>query len=193
MAGRDPDEKRRRLIEAGFAEFAAYGIAGARIDRIAKAADCSAGLVYTNFGSKDELFTAVVGWIIERTIEEAPITPDDLPGYAGRLFDAYEAHPEVARFLAWQRLEGGPVPKSAAAEASTARKIELIADAQRRGTVPDRFSPVELLGMVIQLAAVWNAATPQFTGKLGKFSRAQRRQLVTESVAALLESGPSPT
>ena len=186
MASRDPDDKRRRLIGAGFAEFAAYGMAGARIDRIAKAAHCSAGLVYTYFGSKEELFDAVVGWIIERTIEEAPITADDLPGYAGRLFDAYEDQPEVARFLGWQRLEGGPVPHNPIASASTAHKIELIADAQRRGTVPGHFDPVELLGLVIQLAAVWNAATPQFSGKLGRFSRVQRRQLVTDSVAALL-------
>lgn len=186
MVTRDPDDKRRRLLEAGLAEFAAYGIAGARIDRIAKAADCSAGLVYTYFGSKDELFTAVVGWLIERTIEEAPITPDDLPGYAGTLFDAYEDHPEVTRFLSWQRLEGGPVPNTDLIAASTRSKIALITDAQKRGTVPARFDPAELLGLIIQLAAVWNAATPQFSGLLGNFSRAQRRTLVTESVEALL-------
>jgi AcrR family transcriptional regulator len=186
MAIRDPEDKRRRLLEAGLAEFAAYGISGARIDRIAKAANCSAGLVYTYFGSKDELFNAVVGWLIERTIEEAPITPDDLPGYAGTLFDAYEDHPEVTRFLSWQRLEGGPVPQSDLMVASTKRKIDLIVDAQKRGTVPARFDPAELLGLVIQLAAVWNAATPQFSGLLGVFSRAERRQLVTESVEALL-------
>jgi AcrR family transcriptional regulator len=188
MATRDPDDKRRRLLEAGLAEFAAYGIAGARIDRIAQAAHCSAGLVYTYFGSKDELFGAVVGWLIERTIEEAPLTPDDLPGYAGTLFDAYEDHPEVTRFLGWQRLEGGGVPSNDVLAASTARKIELIADAQERGTIPARFEPAELLGLVIQLAAVWNAATPQFSGMLGEFSRAQRRELVTESVAALLRA-----
>jgi AcrR family transcriptional regulator len=186
MATRDPDDKRRRLLEAGLAEFAAYGIAGARIDRIAKAAHCSAGLVYTYFGSKDELFDGVVAWLIQRTIDEAPITPDDLPGYAGRLFDAYEDHPEVTRFLAWQRLEGGVAAASDALAASTGRKVELIADAQKRGTVPERFDPAELLGLVIQLAAVWNAATPQFSGMLGEFSRAQRRQLVTQSVEALL-------
>jgi AcrR family transcriptional regulator len=186
MATRDPDDKRRRLLEAGLAEFAAYGIAGARIDRIARAADCSAGLVYTYFGSKDELFAGVVGWLIERTMEEAPLTPDDLPGYAGRLFDAYEDHPEVTRFLGWHRLEGGTVPKNEIMAASTTRKLELIADAQKRGTVPARFDPAELLGYVIQSAAMWNAATPQFSGMLGKFSRAQRRDLVTQSVAALL-------
>jgi AcrR family transcriptional regulator len=186
MATRDPGDKRRRLLEAGLAEFAAYGIAGARIDRIAKAADCSAGLVYTYFGSKDDLFSGVVRWLIERTIEEAPLTPDDLPGYAGALFDAYEDHPEVTRFLGWQRLEGGPVPNIDVLAASTTRKLELLVDAQKRGTIPKHFDPAQLLSQVIQLAAVWNAATPQFSGLLGTFTRAERRKLVTDSVAALL-------
>lgn len=188
MATRNPDDKRRRLLEAGLAEFAAHGIAGARIDRIAKAAECSAGLVYTYFGSKDELFTAIISWIIERTIAEAPITPDDLPGYAGTLFDAYEDHPEVTRFLGWQRLEGAPVPNNAILAESTAAKLALIVDAQKRGTVPTRFDPAELLALVYQLAAVWNAAPPPFTGMLGAFTRAQRRALVTDSVAALLRA-----
>lgn len=186
MSSRDPDEKRRRLIEAGLAEFSAYGVSGARIDRIARAADCSAGLLYTYFGSKEELFVAVIGMIIDLTVQGAPITPDDLPGYAGRLFDAYEDHPEVTRFLAWQKLEGRSAPNSAVMASSTAHKVELIADAQQRGTLPSRFDPKELLGMVIQLAAMWNAATPQFSGTLSTFSRAQRRRLVTDSVSALL-------
>lgn len=186
MGSRDPDDKRRRLIEAGLTEFAAYGVAGARIDRIAKAAQCSAGLVYTYFGSKEDLFSAVFGYIIEQTIEEAPITPDDLPGYAGKLFDGFEDHPEVARFLTWQRLESDGGTVNSAAVASTAHKIELIADAQRRGTVPTRFTPAELLGLVLQLASIWTAATEEFTGVFGTYSRAKRRALVTGSVAALL-------
>jgi AcrR family transcriptional regulator len=186
MASRDPDDKRRRLIDAGLTEFAAYGIAGARIDRIAKAADCSAGLVYTHFGSKEGLFSAVFGFIIETTVEEAPITPDDLPEYAGKLFDGLEDHPEVARFLTWQRLESDGAAANEAVEASMKHKIEAIADAQRRGTVSKRFPPLELLGLVLQLSAIWTAVTPEFAAAFAGYSRTQRRRLVTDSVAALL-------
>lgn len=186
MASRDPDDKRRRLLDAGLAEFATYGVAGARIDRIAKAADCSAGLVYTYFGSKEQLFSAVFGMIIESSVEDAPLTPDDLPEYAGKLFDGFENHPEAARFLTWYRLESDASSANPAVAASMATKVELIADAQRRGTVSNRFAPAEVLGLVLQLASIWTAPTAELTGALGSYSRAKRRTLVTESVAALV-------
>ena len=47
MAARDPEDKRRRLIAAGLEEFSERGLAGARLDRIAKRAECSAGLLYS--------------------------------------------------------------------------------------------------------------------------------------------------
>lgn len=187
MVTRNPDAKRRQLVQAALAEFAAHGIAGARIDRIAKAANCSAGLVYTYFGSKEDLFTAAFDSLIETVLEEAPITPDDLPEYAGRLFDGYEEHPEVGRFLTWHRLESDPdrAPNAVAVE-STASKIAAIEDAQRRGVLPERLVPAELLGMILQIAAVWTAATPEFAGLLSHYTRADRRRVVTDAVAALI-------
>ena len=47
MRTRDPETKRRLLLEAALEEFAAYGVAGARVDRLAKRAGISAGLVYS--------------------------------------------------------------------------------------------------------------------------------------------------
>ncbi|MCU1411950.1 MAG: TetR/AcrR family transcriptional regulator [Rhodoglobus sp.] len=187
MVTRDPDAKRRQLVQAALAEFAAHGIAGARIDRIAKAANCSAGLVYTYFGSKDDLFSAAFDSLIETVLEEAPITPDDLPEYAGKLFDGYEDHPEVARFLTWHRLESDPDrAPNAAAIASTADKIAAIEDAQRRGVLPEHLVPAELLGMILQISAVWTAATPEFGEAVAQYTRADRRRVVTDAVAALI-------
>jgi AcrR family transcriptional regulator len=187
MATRDPEAKRRQLVQAALAEFAAHGIAGARIDRIAKAANCSAGLVYTYFGSKDELFTAAFDALIETVLEEAPITPDDLAEYAGTLFDGYEEHPEAARFLTWHRLESDPGrTPSPVAVASTAAKVAAIEDAQRRGTVPKHLVAAELLGVILQISAVWTAATPEFAEQVAHYTRAQRRKVVTDTVAALI-------
>ena len=74
--------------------FSAYGLAGARIDRIATAAAANKRSIYVYFGSKEKLFDAALHHVLTRMIEDVPLTEDDLPGYAGRLFDYHLVRPE---------------------------------------------------------------------------------------------------
>ena len=53
------ESARRRLLDAAYAEFAQYGLAGARVERIAEAAGSSKAQIYHYFGSKTQLFDAV--------------------------------------------------------------------------------------------------------------------------------------
>ena len=55
---RDADATRRRLLDAAAEEFAAFGIAGARVDRIAVAAASNKAQIYHYFGNKDKLYEA---------------------------------------------------------------------------------------------------------------------------------------
>ena len=48
------------IIAAGLREFARHGFEGARLDRIAEAANIAKGTVYLYFKSKDDLFAAAV-------------------------------------------------------------------------------------------------------------------------------------
>ena len=57
---RDPEGTRRRILASAKAEFAENGLAGARIDEIALRAEANKRMIYHYFGSKDELFQAVV-------------------------------------------------------------------------------------------------------------------------------------
>ncbi len=54
------DEVRDRILDAASKVFAAEGFAGATIDAIGQAAGFTKGAVYSNFGSKDELFLALL-------------------------------------------------------------------------------------------------------------------------------------
>src|ERR1700728_2075223 len=99
------DETKARILDAAFEEFAAHGVAGARVDRISGAAGCNKNLLYVYFGSKENLFTAVLEQHLRRVYEDIPFTPDDLPGFAGRVFDFAMAHPDLMRLLAWSTLE----------------------------------------------------------------------------------------
>jgi len=57
---RDPERTRRRILEAATAEFARYGLGGARIDRIARRAGANKRMLYYYFGDKDGLFLAAL-------------------------------------------------------------------------------------------------------------------------------------
>jgi len=74
--------------------------------------------------------------ITVRTVELIPITPDDLPGYAVRLYDAATASPDVSRFVAWYQLQRGTdTTPRASVEEATREKITKVAAALDEGTI----------------------------------------------------------
>src|SRR5262249_55837448 len=104
---RDAEATRQRLLEAATQEFAAYGLAGARVDRIAEAAAANKAQIYHYYGSKDALFDAVFRSLVVDIVSRVQLDAANLPDYAGRLFDAYERRPELRRIATWRRLERG--------------------------------------------------------------------------------------
>src|SRR5258708_33949053 len=105
---RNAEASRERILEAALAEFSGHGIAGARVDRIARTAGCNKNLIYIYFEDKDALFNTILCKHISRIHEEQPFTPDDLPGYAAKAFDWPLTNPDLMRLLAWSAL--GPTP-----------------------------------------------------------------------------------
>ncbi|MFD5013801.1 TetR family transcriptional regulator [Streptomyces chartreusis] len=183
MATRDPDRKRQQLMEAALAEFAEYGVAGARVDRLAKRAGISPGLVYSFFESKEGLFEAVYEAIVEQTVGAVPIDADDLPGYAGRLHDAAAQHPQVMRFLAWYALERADRPVPEIVARSMDEKIAAIEAAQQRGTVTSDTPAGEILSLVLALANMWQHHTEDVTHLV---TDTQRRTVITDAVRRLV-------
>src|SRR3954451_8307959 len=62
---RDPAATRTKLLTAARGEFAASGLAGARVDEIAARAGGNKQLVDHYFGDKDALYLAVLEWVYE--------------------------------------------------------------------------------------------------------------------------------
>jgi AcrR family transcriptional regulator len=185
----DADATRRRLIDAATAEFSAHGIAGARVDRIASAARSNKAQIYHYFGSKDGLFDAVFTTMCVDTVNDVPIEVTDLPEYAGRLFDSYEQRPYVQRLATWYRLERGAANSPVdAVIASNKTKVAAVAAAQKKGDLPDRFSAVDLLGLVLHLSGFWSSNVPEYDALVTRHSRAHRRQVVVDAVAALIRA-----
>ena len=184
---RDADATRARILEAAVDEFGALGIAGARIDRIAENANANKAMIYRYFGSKDELFDAVFDAHVVAFVEHVRFDPADLPEYAARLFDSYQDDPRTLRLTHWYQLERPDgAPLRAIVQAHDV-KLTAIADAQSVGTLPDDYSPVELLALVRGIAMAWDNLAPQL-GHAVPESRESRRAAVVDAVERLVST-----
>jgi len=182
---------KKRLLEAATNEFAQRGIAGARVDRIAEMAGCSKALIYDYFGNKEQLFDAVYDALVVAFVQEVPMDTSDLAGYAGRLFDQYQACPEILRLAIWDILErGGSGTHLEAIQASNQHKIAALEQAQRDGRVSDRWSPEELLALIVGMSTIWLFATPEVT-KLNATEISAQRRTITEAIQLLVDGSKS--
>jgi AcrR family transcriptional regulator len=182
---RDAAETKRRLLAAATEEFAERGIAGARVDRIADTAGCNKAMLYKYFGNKDRLFDTVFGESVGNFVIDVPVDTDDLPGYAGKLFDRYEERPETLRLAVWHRLER-PDGKWVT-EIVLANEIRLanLQRAQDEGRLPKHYTPLELLVLIQSISTAW-ATTNSELGVRTTIPSAQRRQLVVDAVRRLI-------
>ena len=71
---------RRRILDAALAEFAAKGLAGARVDEIAARAGANKRMLYAHFGNKEDLWLTVLerAYAAKRE-EERALQVDALP------------------------------------------------------------------------------------------------------------------
>lgn len=152
MPARDSAATRQRILDAAAAEFAQYGLAGARVDRIAHRAEANKQLIYAYFTSKEGLFDSTIEANIARLLDTVPFDAGDLPGYAGRMFDFAVAHPELVRLLRWHQLERpGVLSQLPQTAESNLRKFRALADAQAAGKISDALPPDQLLALVLAL------------------------------------------
>lgn len=155
----DSTATRARLFEAAVAEFAAYGLAGARVDRIAEAAQANKRLIYIYYGSKEQLFDTVLSKCEGELFGAVPFTAEDLPGFAGALFDHLVDSPQLLRLATWRRLERVEHP---AGTKEWFRETQgAIARAQQGGILTAELEPAELLTALIGIIEAWFRPLPE--------------------------------
>ncbi|MEU3340071.1 TetR family transcriptional regulator [Streptomyces sp. NPDC006668] len=182
----DSAATKERIIAAATAEFAAHGVAGARVDRIAAAARANKRAIYDYFGDKSKLFAVVLERRLAELAEAVPPS-EDLPGYAERLFEYHRTHPEALRLVMWEALEigDGPVP---AEEERTAHYGDKVTAAQAAGDEEDDARTRVFFTLAL---ASWSVAMPQLRRMvLGPdFGMDRLRQEIARAVAALPGEG----
>lgn len=151
----DTERTKRRLLDAATEEFSRYGLAGARVDRIAASAGVNKERIYQYFGKKDELFATVLATRLRDLIDEVPMTgtgPEAVGDYAGRLFEHHLRDETIPRLIFWEGLELG---REAVADARTEYHAGKIT--RFRAMLPgiDREAAGELLLSIVSLVNAW--------------------------------------
>lgn len=190
---KDGPGTRRRILDAAAAEFAEYGIAGARVDRISANAKANKAQLYAYFGNKDGLFEHVFNELAETIMSAVPFTAEDLPGYVARLYDTCLDKPEVVRLATWARLERVQSGEFAVElRGATEEKVKQIAEAQSKGLINPGFEPCDVLAMAMAMAVAWSPASLFYTATLSDAAEdnARRRGALIEMVRNALSVSP---
>ncbi|MCX4767929.1 TetR family transcriptional regulator [Streptomyces sp. NBC_01275] len=184
------DTTRERILAAAMEEFARHGIAGARVDRIAKSARTSKERVYAYFRGKEALYAHVAARELSVIADATQIDPSDLPSYAGRLFDYFTARPDHYRLITWGRLELADAgdTEDDPTRAVITRKLDQLRQAQQAGQLNPAWDPADVLALVNQIATTW-AAQPELAEAAAEHATdsttAARRAAVVTAVEQL--------
>lgn len=161
---RDPARTRTRLLEAGIAEFSEQGFHGARTDRIARRAGTNIRMLYHYFGSKDDLYIAVLEVVLSalrhdelRIDAEAGDAFDGLLHVFDYVDEHFGKHPELRKLLAFENLnEARHLAQSETVLATSSPVLALIrrllARGAEAGSVRSGIDPLHLYVAMVSLA-----------------------------------------
>ncbi|WP_406462459.1 TetR family transcriptional regulator [Streptomyces sp. NBC_01622] len=180
---RDSEATRARILEAAITEFSAVGFSGARIERISERSGANKRMIYVYYTDKEGLFTATLNEVITKLV--SAVTPDhnDLPGYAGSMFDYLIEHPEAVRIAAWRQLERpttGPQTTDIYAQKVAAIRAPDLSETAK--AIP----PTDLLILVQGMAGAWLHTPAELLTHDG--SDPQSPQRLASHRAALVEA-----
>jgi AcrR family transcriptional regulator len=108
---RDADRTRQEILDVAAREFADRGFAGARVDEIAERTRTTKRMIYYYYGSKEQLFVAVLERAYaeiraaEQTIDVDHLEPAAaIRRLAELTFDHQESHPDFSRLVAIENI-----------------------------------------------------------------------------------------
>jgi TetR/AcrR family transcriptional regulator len=173
------------LLAAARSAFAESGLEGARVDDIAHRAGVNKQLVYHYFGSKDELYTAVLEQVYseirsrESELNIGALSPvDAIRKLIEFEFDHHLLSPDFVRILSDENAHGGRHLRGTRAGKLNRPIVHLIETTLRRGVASGDFrSGLDALQVYLSIAAL-----PYFYfGNIHTLSRAFDSSLATKA------------
>jgi AcrR family transcriptional regulator len=176
----------KRIYDAAVVEFAAQGISGARVDRIAEAAESNKSLIYSYFGNKEQLFSQILQYRLTDLAEAVSLRQDAVAEYIGDLFDFMVRNPDYPRLVQHEAVHFAlpDVPHRVSREAHYATKVAAVVGAQNAGVIDPAIDPRFVVLSLIGLVS-WFVAAPQITEMV--LARTVDDEVVAEYRAYLVE------
>jgi len=197
---RDPEGMRLRILKAAKEEFAAHGLAGARVDRIAAKAGANKRMLYYHVGKKDELYLTVLEGAYEKIrAEERGLDLEHLdpPKAIERLiqftWNYFLENPEFLALLNTENLaKARHLKRSTKVKSMHSPFVEMIGTVVRRGIESGDFvvvvDPVQLYISIAALCFFYlsNSATLSVIFGRDLLSREARDERLDHMVALVL-------
>ena len=107
-------KNQQRIMDAALEVFSTYGYRGSTIDQVAKAAEMSKSSVFYYFGSKTEIYVALLtktldGWLEPLTqLNEHGDPAEEIWAYIERKLEMSRKNPKASRLFANEILHGAP-------------------------------------------------------------------------------------
>jgi AcrR family transcriptional regulator len=161
---RDPEATKERILSAATEEFAAKGVAGARIDAIAERARTNKRMLYYYFGSKELLFRAVLRRELSHRVSQSRLQPGNRTERLLARQGEHLRNQAYVRLLQWEALEAsGPgVDDDGEREAWYRTWVDAVRAEQAAGRLPDDVDAAQLVLSELALT-LFPAAFPQLT------------------------------
>ncbi|CAJ1507368.1 TetR/AcrR family transcriptional regulator [[Mycobacterium] holstebronense] len=187
---RSATELRGQILDAARAEFARHGLAGSRIDRIAREAHASKERLYAHFGDKETLFREVVDTDVTAFYRSVTLRPDAVPEFAGDVYDLGRNSPEHLRMITWARLEGLALDEPHAdGQALFEHAVTAIETAQADGHVDSSWEPLDLLALLFGIGLAWAHSPEPYETLTDRTVIARQRRAAVEAARRIV-SGP---
>ncbi|ULP46429.1 TetR family transcriptional regulator [Mycolicibacter virginiensis] len=186
---RSATELRGQILDAARAEFARHGLAGSRIDRIAREAHASKERLYAHFGDKEALFREVVDTDVAAFYRSVTLRPDAVPEFAGDVYDLGRNSPEHLRMITWARLEGLALDEPHAdGQAIFQHAVTAIESAQTDGHIDSSWDPLDLLALLFGIGLAWAHSPDPYESLTDRAVIARQRRAAVEAARRIVSA-----
>jgi AcrR family transcriptional regulator len=205
---RDPEGMRIRILEAAKQEFAANGLAGARVDRIAAKAGANKRMLYYHVGNKEDLYLTVLEGAYEkiraeeRTLDLEHLEPPEaIKTLITFTWNYFLRNPEFLALLNSENMSRAKhLKRSTKVKSMHSPFVEMIRTVVRRGVASGDFQasvdPVQLYISIAGLCFFYlsNSATLSVIFGRDLLNRESKDERLDHMVALVLAAltGKSP-